>query len=71
MAGILYTPPPFIHPSSLHDSFGGLDGSEEHLALSWLLLRNTVPSPRGDRDGFDSFGGFGGCGGFGRDGYPP
>ena len=50
---------------SLHDGFGGFDGSGERLALLLLVLQNTVP--RDDRDGF---GGFGGCGGFGHDGYP-
>ena len=54
---------------SLHDGFGGFDGSGEHLALPLLVLQNTVP--RDDHDGFDGFGGLGGCGGFGRDGYPP
>ena len=54
---------------SLHDCFGGLDGSAEHLVLHLLVLQNAVP--RDDRDGFDGFGGFGGRGGFGRDGYPP
>ena len=51
---------------SLHDSFGGFGGSEEHIAVLVFVLQNTVP--RDDRDGF---GGFGGCGGFGRDSYPP
>ena len=50
---------------SLHDGFGGFDGSGKLLALLLLVLQNTVP--RGSRDGF---GGFGGCGDFGRDGYP-
>ena len=47
---------------SLHDGFGGFDGSGEQLALLLLALQNTVP--RDDHDGFDGFGGFG------RDGYP-
>ena len=52
---------------SLHDGFGGFDGSGEHLAPLSLVLENTGQK-RGNRDGF---GGFGGYGGFGRDGYPP
>ena len=51
---------------SLHDGFGGFDGSAKHLAPLLLLLQNTVP--RGSCDGFDGFGGFGG---HGRDGCPP